>query len=143
MTVFNKIQDAVVIGSDQVAHLDGEILSKTGSFDGSCQQLELLQGKTHQLITCVTVINKAKKIQFHDITSLTMKPLTPLQIKNYVQKDNPIDCAGSFKIESAGIGLFEKIETHDFTAIVGLPLMTLAKVLNEFGINYLETEINH
>lgn len=140
LTVFNKNQDAVVIGSDQVAHYEGQILSKTGSFDKSCQQLEMLQGKTHQLITSVTVIGGHKKIQFQDITSLTMKSLSPLQIKNYVEIDNPIDCAGSYKIEKAGIGLFEKIETHDFSAIVGLPLMTLSKVLAEFEIDYLKNE---
>lgn len=137
LTVFNKNQNAIVIGSDQVAHFKGKILGKTGDVDKACQQLELLQGKTHELITSVTVISSTKKVQFQDKTILTMKPLTPLEIKNYVELDNPIDCAGSYKIERAGIGLFEKIETHDFSAIVGLPLMTLSKVLREFEINFL------
>lgn len=125
--------DCVIIGSDQLAYIDNQILGKTGSIDGSFQQLKLLSGKTHKLITAFCVLSQDKKEQVINITTLKMKDLSDLQIKNYLRADNPIDCAGSYKLELNGISLFNEIDTSDQTAIIGLPLISLGQVLGGFG----------
>lgn len=125
--------EAVVIGSDQLGHLDGEILGKTGSFEGSLNQLKKMQGKTHELITAVSVVKGKENFTFTNITTLTMRKMTEEQIKFYLSQDNPFDCAGSYKLELRGVSLFKKILTEDHTAIIGLPLMALGDVLANFG----------
>ena len=137
LSVLQRRSGTIVIGSDQVGHFNGDILGKPKTIENAFAQLKTLQGNTHTLYTAVTVMSAQNCIQFSDRTELTMKNLTDTQIKRYIEIDTPLDCAGGYKIEKAGIGLFEKIETHDFSAIVGLPLMTLSKVLNEFGYDYL------
>lgn len=128
---------AVVIGSDQLATIDGEVLGKPGTRDAAVAQLERLAGRTHELVTAVCVLRKTDGIvRTHtDRTRLTMRPLAREQLARYVGRDDPIDCAGSYKIESAGIALFERIETEDFTAITGLPLIALVRMLRDFGID--------
>lgn len=123
----------IVIGCDQMGLMSGMALNKPGSKDKAIEQLKKLQGKTHQLITSVAV-QCAGKWELHtDITQLKMKPLTEAQIKKYVDLENPINCAGSYKIESLGLALFEDIETKDHTAIVGLPMMALCRILAKFN----------
>jgi septum formation protein len=75
-----------------------------------------------------------QKVEFVDLTRLTMRKLSDEAILRYIQHDNPLDCAGSYKIESAGIALFQKIETADHSAITGLPLLRLVDVLIDHGI---------
>lgn len=123
----------VVIGSDQLGHLEGEILGKTGSFEGSFEQLKKMQGKTHELITAVSICEDKEILTFSNITKLTMKNLSDKQIKFYLSQDNPFDCAGSYKLELRGISLFSKIQTDDQTAVVGLPLIELNGKLEKFG----------
>jgi septum formation protein len=122
-----------VIGGDQMAVLTGDRLDKPGSFEKAKIQLEKMQGKTHELLTAVTVIFKGNKKSFLDRTLLKMRPLTGAEIEKYLLRDEPFDCAGSYKIEKHGISLFDSIQTEDFTAIQGLPLLKLAKILREFG----------
>lgn len=126
--------DIVVIGSDQVAYIDNKVLGKTGSLDKSIQQLQLLRGKTHQLITAYCILSAKKRLDKVNTTTLHMKPLSDLQIKKYLSYDIPFDCAGSYKLESYGISLFEKIDTDDYTAIIGLPLIELGIDLCGFEI---------
>lgn len=123
----------IVIGGDQLVALGTQILGKAHTADGACAQLAQMQGKSHQLITAVCVISPEQFIPFVNITTLTMKKLSSAQIARYVQLDQPTDCAGSYKIELHGISLFEKIETEDFTAIQGLPLIQLSKILHNLG----------
>lgn len=125
-------QNSVIIGSDQVCHIEGEILGKTGSYEKSILQLEKLSGKKHELITSYAIMNNEKTIIKTNITQLFMRKLTTYQIKNYLSADNPIDCAGSYKLELKGISLMEKIITEDYTAIIGLPLISLANELTHF-----------
>ena len=133
--VAKEYNDAVVIGSDQVAHLGQEILGKTGSYEGSIEQLLKLQGKNHELITSYAIIFKGKELVRTNKTTLTMRRLDISQIKKYLSNDNPIDCAGSYKLELNGISLFKNIETSDHTAIIGLPLIELGNDLNDLGIS--------
>lgn len=126
---------AVVIGSDQVAVLDGEILTKPGSPERAIEQLGRLSGRTHRLLTAVVTLDGSTgERQTHlDETELTLRSLSPDEIVAYVAADTPEHCAGSYKIESLGISLFERQRGDDPTAIVGLPLIALSHQLRNIG----------
>lgn len=121
--------DRVVIGGDQLISFEGRIIGKSHTPEKAVEQLLSMQGKTHELITAVCVFNGEKMMAFTDVTRMQMKKLSKEQIEHYVQLDMPTDCAGSYKIEKHGIMLFDKIESQDFTAIQGLPLIELGKIL--------------
>jgi septum formation protein len=125
---------AVVVGCDQVVALGEEILGKPGSADAAKAQLQKLAGQPHMLITAVSVHKGSDVEEFVDVTTLRMRKLDKKEIDRYVERDQPTDCAGSYKIERAGIALFDKIEGEDHTAIVGLPLLKLAAILRKFGL---------
>ncbi|PIS10501.1 MAG: septum formation inhibitor Maf, partial [Bdellovibrio sp. CG10_big_fil_rev_8_21_14_0_10_47_8] len=122
-----------VIGGDQLVSLEGEILCKPKSFEGACLQLAKMQGKTHQLITALCVIHGGQKIPLLDITEIEMRELSPQQIRAYVTMDQPLDCAGSYKIEKSGLVLVKSLNTKDFSAIQGLPLIQLVQTLTSLG----------
>ena len=124
---------AVVIGSDQVAAIDGDILGKPGSQDVAVAQLQRLQGRAHRLITAVTVAQGKQRQRHQNITTLHMRELQAAALQRYVQRDHPVDCAGAYKLEQSGISLFERIETDDHSAITGLPLLALTRMLIDFG----------
>lgn len=119
----------VVIGGDQLIAFEGRILGKAHTSERAIEQLWSMQGKRHELITSVCVFDGLKTYRHTDITTMTMKPLSLPQIERYVKLDQATDCAGSYKIEKHGIMLFDQIETQDFTAIQGLPLIALSKIL--------------
>ncbi len=125
--------DSVIIGSDQVACIDETILGKPGSHERAVEQLRLLSGREHRLITAMAVSHQDQLRQHTDVTTLTMRPLRRDEIERYVEADRPFDCAGSYKLESRGIALFERIATEDQTAITGLPLIALTTILRDFG----------
>jgi septum formation protein len=127
----------VVIGSDQVCVIDGTVLGKPVTAERAHNQLRMMSGQTHELITAVAIVRDGEERSFVDITRLTMRQLVMPQIEAYVAHDNPLDCAGSYKIESLGAALFERVECADPTSIVGLPLMRLALELTRFGIEVL------
>ncbi len=131
--VFNKRPEACVIGSDQVCVLNGELLGKPGSKENAITQLQKMQGIHHELITAVTILYPQGEINFHNRTLLFMRPLTLSEITRYIDEDLPLDCAGSYKLESKGIKLFEKIEMDDHTSIIGLPLIQLNNHLLKIG----------
>jgi septum formation protein len=122
-----------VIGGDQLVHFKGEILGKSGDRQRAIQQLKKMQGQNHELITSVCIVYAGDLEFFTNITRLFMRSLTNSEIENYVDFEKPFDCAGSYKIESRGITLFEKIECTDFTAIQGLPLIELTTRLRKRG----------
>ena len=131
--VFVKRPDACVIGSDQVCTLDGKIFDKPGSIEAATEQISLLQGKIHELITAVTLVYPGGSESFINKTTLHMRPLTLSEIHTYVKEDLPLDCAGSYKLESRGIKLFKTIEMSDHTSIIGLPLIDLTSHLLKLG----------
>lgn len=131
--VFARRPEACVIGSDQVCTMDGKIFSKPGTKEKALEQISLMQGKKHELLTAVTVLWPGGSESFLNRTTLHMRPLTLRDIHAYVNEDLPLDCAGSYKLESRGIKLFEKIEMNDHTAIIGLPLIELTSVLLKLG----------
>ncbi len=127
----------LVIGSDQMGLFQQHPLDKPGTKDKAISQLQKLQGHTHQLLTALCVIHNGKIHSHVDVTELTMRTLSSSQIKNYVDLENPVDCAGSYKIEGLGVALFEKVQTKDPSAIVGLPLMALTKILESLQVQVL------
>ncbi len=130
---------ALIIGSDQVACVDNRVLGKPGSHDKAMQQLKLTSGKSVTFLTGLTLYDAAsgnsrtlcEPFQAH------MRELTERQIDNYLQREQPYNCAGSFKSESLGIALFSKLEGEDPNALVGLPLIRLIDLLQQFGVDVL------
>ncbi|MBN1946109.1 MAG: septum formation protein Maf [Bradymonadales bacterium] len=136
-----RYPEALIVGSDQVAELDGEILGKPGDEQAAVAQLMRMRGRVHRLITALALVRPGPKGGVEtavDITRLKMRDLSDQEIRSYVHRDRPLDCAGSYRIERLGIALFESIETEDFTAIIGLPLLSLVSMLRELGIPVLD-----
>lgn len=126
--------DAVVIGSDQVCALGDEVLHKPGSTERACAQLARLAGREHALITAVAILTAdGRELRHTDVTRLHMRALGAGAIARYVAADRPLDCSGAYKLECRGIALFERIDSADHTAIVGLPLIWLAGALAGLG----------
>ncbi len=126
---------AVVIGADQLACLDSDILGKPGDPERAAATLARMAGRTHRLVTAVCVVAAGREHPFCDVTALTMRRLCAAAIARYIAADNPIDCAGAYKLERRGIALFSRIDSADQTAITGLPLIALADVLATLGFD--------
>jgi septum formation protein len=135
--VAERCPDAVIIGSDQCAEFEGQLLGKPHSRERAIAQLGAMAGKTHTLWTGVAVLDATTGTVVVDLDrhDLQMRNLTQEQIAAYVDRDEPFDCAGSYKIEESGIALFESVRGEDFTAIVGLPLTVVSRRLAEFGVD--------
>lgn len=131
--VFAKNPTSCVIGSDQVCAIGKNIYGKPLSKDGAVRQLSEMNGKTHELLTAVTVTWPGGQTSFLNVTRLHMRDLSIEEITRYVETDLPLECAGSYKLEEAGIKLFERIEMDDHTAVIGLPLIELSNVLLNLG----------
>lgn len=126
----------VVIGSDQVAELAGSILHKPGTSARAQAQLHASSGHSVVFHTAICVVDTCNG-QTHthvDRTIVHFRDLRDEEIRRYVEREQPLDCAGSFKCEGLGIALFTHIETHDPTALIGLPLIALAQMLRDCGI---------
>ncbi len=132
--VARRHPDAVVIGSDQVASCDGQLLGKPGSREAAIAQLRAMSGHKAVFLTAVAVAAPGvEAVQALDSTVVRFRPLGDDAIARYVDAEQPWDCAGSFRCEGLGIALFEAIETHDPTALVGLPLIATARLLRGVG----------
>jgi len=128
--------DAVVVGSDQVAVLGGQILGKPGTVERCIEQLRRSSGGAVAFLTAVHVVRaQAGAGESHlDRTVVQFRRLSDAEIARYVAVENPLDCAGGFKAESLGISLFERIESEDPTGLTGLPLIWLCGALRRAGI---------
>jgi len=122
-----------VIGSDQVADLDGQPLGKSGGRDAAIAQLRAMSGRPVVFHTAVCVVSGAQVLSAMDETVVRFRTLAEDEIARYVDAEQPFDCAGSFKSEGLGIVLFDAIETRDPTALVGLPLIATARLLRQAG----------
>ena len=133
--IAQRERNAIVIGSDQVAELDGSPLGKPGDRDGAVAQLGAMSGREVQFRTavCVRRNDEAPRISV-DTTTVRFRQLALAEIERYVDAEQPYDCAGSFKSEGFGIALFEAIESNDPTALIGLPLIATARLLREAGL---------
>jgi septum formation protein len=132
---------AIVIASDQVAVRDDEVLSKPGTEARAVEQLTECSGRAVEFLTAVCVIDgrqPASEPFLHvDVTRVQFRRLDPGEIERYVRRDRPLDCAGGFRCEGLGIALFERIDSQDPTALIGLPLIWVAGVLGQIGFEIL------
>ena len=125
----------LVIGSDQSAVLNGEALGKPHSFKKAFEQLKAMQGQTIYFYTglCVVDTQTGKAYEALDTTEVVFRRLSDETLKTYLEIEQPLNCAGSFKSEGLGITLFEAIHTQDPNALIGLPLIQLTTILNKIG----------
>ena len=126
--------DATLIGSDQVVSFAGRILGKPGTVENAVDQLAAMAGKHHQLITALAVRHRGAVTRHTDVTTLWMRPLDRAALARVVEADRPLDCAGGYMLEKRGITLFERIDSPDQTAIIGLPLIALTTILRQLGL---------
>lgn len=131
--------EAVVIGSDQVADLAGLALGKPGTHDRAVEQLRRMSGHTVIFQTALAVVCQASGFEQVDLAAVRVRfrTLHEQDIENYLQAEQPYDCAGSAKSEGLGIALLESIESDDPTALVGLPLIRTARMLRAAGVKLL------
>ena len=130
---------ALIIGSDQVAELDGTPLGKPGNHANAVCQLRAMRGQRVVFHTALCLLDAASgRHQLENaVTTVQLLALTDAQIERYLQLEQPYDCAGSAKVESLGIALAEKITSDDPTALIGLPLIMLVSMLKREGIEVL------
>jgi len=137
--VAQRFPDCVVIGSDQVADLDGEPLGKPGTHERAVAQLRQMRGKTVIFQTAVAVVCQDSGFcqQALAPVRVTFRALTDAEIETYLRLEQPYDCAGSAKSEGLGIALLQSIENDDPTALVGLPLIRTSQMLRAAGVDLL------
>jgi septum formation protein len=137
--VAQKFPDSVVIGSDQVADLDGLSLGKPGNFERATLQLRQMRGKTVVFQTAVAVVCHATGFVAQDCAAVNVvfRDLTDDEITAYLLAETPYDCAGSAKSEGLGIALLASIDNDDPTALVGLPLIRTCNMLRAAGVKLL------
>jgi septum formation protein len=128
--------DAMIIGSDQSAAIDNETLGKPGDRLAAVKQLQCASGRIVDFFTAVCVLSPtlAEPLTHLDRTRVHFRSLTLPEIERYIATELPLSCAGSFKSEGLGITLFERIENDDPSALIGLPLIGLAKLLRQAGV---------
>lgn len=134
--------DAVVIGADQVATVNGIQLGKAGSHANALKQLQMMRGQTVLFHSALCVFDaRTGQHEARDvITRATMRDLPDAQLSAYLHIEQPYDCAGSAKVEGLGITLLEKVESDDPTALIGLPLIALTDMLRAVGITFYSVQ---
>ena len=133
--VASQYPEAVIIGGDQVAALGTRVLRKPGNASNCREQLRQLSGSAAEFHTACTVrcVSAALELTHVDTTTVALRTLANAEIDRYIEREQPFDCAGGFKAEALGITLFERMDSQDPTAIVGLPLIWLAGALRSAG----------
>lgn len=136
-TLARRFPQAVVIGSDQVAVHRGHIVGKAGTVEGACRQLAEFSGASVEFLTAVCIRCRESGLLREETvgTRIVFRALSGDEISRYVELDQPMDCAGSFKSEAAGPMLLRAMHSSDPTAIVGLPLITVAEALRAAGFD--------
>lgn len=134
--VANLYPDSLIIGSDQAAVLAGKVLGKPGNHDNALAQLLPASGRHVDFHTGLALLNSSNGQAQLDVirTRVHFRPLNKPMLDRYLRRERPYDCAGSFRSEGLGISLFERIETDDPTALIGLPLIRLVTMLAAQGI---------
>jgi septum formation protein len=130
------LDDALVIGSDQVAELGGTVLDKPGTAQRAHEQLTASSGHEVHFHTALCLHDtRSGEDRVHvDHTVVMFRSLSTDEIDRYIEREQPLDCAGSFKCEGLGISLFERIDNEDPSALIGLPLIALSRLLREAGV---------
>lgn len=135
--VARTVPGAIVIGSDQVAVRGEDVLGKPGGDPEAIDQLTRSAGRHVEFLTAVCVLGATADTEPEehiDITRVVFRPLSAEEIRRYVERERPFDCAGSFRAEGLGIALFERVDSQDPTGLIGLPLIWLAAALRRLGL---------
>jgi septum formation protein len=137
--VVKRFPDALIIGSDQVALLDGQQIGKPLNHDNAVLQLSAMRGKTVTFYTALSLLNAASGEMQTDvaITKVSFRNLSDDEIERYLKKEQPYHCAGSAKAEGLGIALISRIQGDDPNALIGLPLILLVSMLEKQGVKIL------
>jgi len=137
--VAKRFPDALIIGSDQVALLDGQQIGKPLNHDNAVRQLSAMRGKTVTFYTALSLLNAATGDMQTDvaITNVGFRNLSDDEIERYLKKEQPYHCAGSAKSEGLGIALISRIQGDDPNALIGLPLILLVGMLEKQGVRIL------
>jgi septum formation protein len=122
-----------ILGSDQVASCDGELMGKPGEHRKAVEQLRRLSGRTAQFHTAVALARGQQRLTALDLTTVRFRQLGDAEIERYLSAEPAYDCAGSFKCEGLGITLLETVESCDPTGLIGLPLIAVSRLLREAG----------
>ena len=128
-------RDALIIGADQLAVLDDQVLGKPGNHQKAVEQLLAASGKAVTFLTAVCVLDPIGRTRFEhtDVTTVRFRQFDRRLAEAYLRLDEPYDCAGSFKLEGAGFVLFDSVKTDDPTALIGLPMIWVADRLLQLG----------
>ncbi|WP_028079318.1 Maf family protein [Solimonas soli] len=126
--------DAWILGSDQAAAIDDEILGKPGTPARARAQLARCSGRELRFLTAVALLRGTRCLTALDVTTVRFRALSSGEIERYLAAEDVLDCAGSFKCEGYGITLFEAIESNDPTALIGLPLISVRRLLAQAGL---------
>lgn len=131
-----KHPQSVVIGSDQVADLNGQPLGKPGTHERAVAQLQAMRGQTVHFHTALSVVHLASGFERSDVATVKVvfRDLADSEIERYLRAEQPYDCAGAAKSEGLGIALLSKIESDDPTALIGLPLIRTCDLLRSAGV---------
>ena len=135
-----KYPDALIIGSDQVfVDQRGRALGKPGNHKNAFRQLQRMAGRRHCFYTGLALLDSRSGLSQTDFAtfSVTLRRLSDAQINDYLEREQPFDCAGSFRIEGLGIALMERMAGDDYNALIGLPLIKLVSMLENFGVRVL------
>jgi septum formation protein len=139
LAVARRHPDSVVIGSDQVAELDGLAMGKPGSHENAVAQLRRMRGRKVLFHTAVAVARGDLVRDALAVVCVRMRELNDAEIERYLRIEQPYDCAGSAKVETLGIALLDAVESDDPTALIGLPLIRTCALLRQFGLDPLLT----
>lgn len=128
-------REALVIGADQIAVLNGEVLGKPGDHQKAVAQLLAASGHVVKFLTAVCILDPIGRARYEhtDVTKVRFREFDRRLAETYLRHDEPYDCAGSFKLEGAGFVLFESVTTDDPTALIGLPMIWIADILLTLG----------
>ncbi len=135
--VLNKCPHAVVIGADQTAQLNGQLLHKPGTREKAQQQLSSSSGQIVKFNSAICVMDRERTLTACTPCEVKFKHLSEEEIESYLDREEALDCAGSFKCEGLGIALFDRITSDDPSALIGLSLIKLCQLLREFNIKTL------
>ena len=138
-TIAGQLTKSLVIGSDQTAVLNGQIIGKPGNHERARVQLLQASGKTVAFYTGLALIDSdSKRTQIEVVTfHVHFRKLSGCQVESYLHREQPYQCAGSFKAEGLGIALFERLEGDDPSSLIGLPLIRLTRMLETEGVTVL------
>lgn len=138
LSLKEKYPEAVILGSDQLTDLAGLRLDKPGTHEKAFAQLKKMSGQEHRLITSLSVFYQGTTLNYTDVTRIRLKILSDEMIEAYLKLDQPYDCAGSYKIERAGLSLVEAIESKDPSAVQGLPILSLVRAFESLNLKLTE-----